>query len=143
MTYTRLLLIRDDQTAERTYGSLYGFESDGCPADEGEFLCYTLEEPWKENQDNISCIPTGTYKWEQYPSPKLGLCFAILDVPDRDDIRLHSGNTLAQIEGCGLVGKTKTKWGEDPVIVGSKVTLKRLLEVCAKEGVIEIVDGPK
>jgi hypothetical protein len=27
-----------------------------------DYPLYTLEEPWKENQRNISCIPTGVYR---------------------------------------------------------------------------------
>ena len=142
MTYTRLLLIRDDQTAERTYGTLYGFES-GNPADEGTFLCYTLEEPWRENQHDISCIPAGTYKWRKYVSSKHGLCFAIDGVPNRDDIRIHIGNTLENTKGCVLCGKTKTKWGPNWVVAYSRPALRVLLKACAKTGTIEIVDGGK
>jgi hypothetical protein len=142
MTYTRLLLIRDDQTPERTYGSLYGFESDGCPADEGEFLCYTLEEPWQDNERQISCIPPGSYNFRRHISSRLGECFAIEPVPKRSAIRIHSGNTLEDISGCVLVGRSKSKWGESPVILYSKAALTYLLKVCAKSGVIEIVDAP-
>ena len=142
MTYTRLLLIRDDQTPERTYGTLYGFES-GNPADEGTFLCYTLEEPWRGNQHAISCIPAGKYPFRRMISLRLGECFAIDNVPDRSAIRIHAGNRLTDTEGCLLVGRTKSKWADDPVILYSRATLAHLLKVCAKEGIIEIVDGDK
>ena len=45
-----LLLIRDTFTEESTIGRLFI---------NGELFCDTLENPWKDNQRNISCIPDG------------------------------------------------------------------------------------
>ena len=47
-----LLLIRDTFTEESTIGRLFI---------NGELFCDTLENPWKDNQRNISCIPKGEY----------------------------------------------------------------------------------
>lgn len=142
MSISHLLLVRDDQTPERTYGKLWGFES-GNPADEVTFLGYTLEEPWRGNQHAISCIPAGIYKFRKMISLRLGECFAIDNVPDRSAIRIHAGNRLTDTEGCVLVGRTRSKWADDPVILYSRATLAHLLKVCAKTGTIEIVDGAK
>ena len=43
-----LLLIRDTWTEKSTMGQLFL---------NGELFCDTLENPWKNNQRNISCIP--------------------------------------------------------------------------------------
>ena len=48
-----LVLIRDTFTKESTIGKLYI---------NGESFCDTLENPWLDNQRNISCIPEGQYK---------------------------------------------------------------------------------
>lgn len=66
---------------------------------------FTLEEPWRDNQPNVSCIPEGSYRciiaWSnrfQRLMPRL------LDVPGRSGILIHPGNTLKDTSGCILVG---------------------------------------
>ena len=71
----------------------------------GNFECYTLELPDKDNQTNISCIPEGTYKCERIVSPSLGDCYNVADVEGRTYIRMHQGNYLREIKGCILVGE--------------------------------------
>ena len=48
-----LLIIRETFTEVSTIGNLYL---------DGEWLCDTLENPYLDNQRNISCIPAGQYK---------------------------------------------------------------------------------
>ena len=48
-----LLIIRDTFTDKSTIGRLFI---------NGESFCDTLENPWIDNQRNISCIPEGQYK---------------------------------------------------------------------------------
>ena len=48
-----LLIIRDTFTENSTIGKLYL---------NGEQMCDTLENPYLDNQKNISCIPAGEYK---------------------------------------------------------------------------------
>lgn len=74
----------------------------------GELYCYTLELPWKDNQRGISCIPEGTYKVTiDWSNSKKTWLPHVLDVPDRDGVRIHTGNTPEDIEGCILVGQSK------------------------------------
>jgi hypothetical protein len=65
----------------------------------------TLELPWKDNQDYISCIPKGEYLCFKTKSPKHGDVFQLKDVPDRDHILLHKGNSVNDTKGCILIGK--------------------------------------
>ena len=65
----------------------------------------TLEEPWKENKKNISCIPTGTYVCTREHSHKFGETFMVNEVLNRTGILFHAGNTIGDTEGCILVGK--------------------------------------
>ena len=53
MSNISLLIIRDTFTDKSTIGNLYI---------NGERFCDTLENPWLDNQRNISCIPEGSYK---------------------------------------------------------------------------------
>jgi hypothetical protein len=75
----------------------------------GSKYFYTLELPYKDNQKNISCIPNGLYKTELYvrPSSKQTVIH-IKDVPNRGAILIHIGNTIADIQGCVLVGTSST-----------------------------------
>ena len=94
-----LLLIRDMFTDESTIGELFI---------DGEWLCDTLENPYLNNQRNISCIPEGQYKVRlrtaRESATKDYLHLLVQDVPDRSLILFHSGNTAKDTRGCVLVG---------------------------------------
>jgi len=70
----------------------------------GKFRCFTLELPWINNANSISCIPSGTYDYVVHQSPSLGKVIHILDVEKRKWIYIHKGNFKRQIKGCILVG---------------------------------------
>lgn len=71
---------------------------------------FTLEEPWQSNQRRISCIPAGTYKCKPHAwGPDRNKfhfqqVWEVTNVPNRKAILIHAGNTLADTEGCILVG---------------------------------------
>lgn len=101
----RLILKRISQTSLGTHGVLM-YES-GVP------LCVTLEEPWRENQRMISCIPKGQYNVQTWNSPRHPSSWVVLDVPGRSAILIHTGNTLKDTAGCILVGEKFSQWGID------------------------------
>ena len=65
----------------------------------------TLERPWKDNQSSVSAIPAGTYTCKRVQSPRFGDTFQVLNVPGRSHILFHKGNTIADTEGCILIGE--------------------------------------
>lgn len=69
------------------------------------FLCHTLELAWLNNQQNISCIPTGTYqvKWMITSHFPHGV-YQIQNVPNRTGIDIHIGNYYSQLLGCIALG---------------------------------------
>jgi len=71
----------------------------------GEYLCRTIELPWKENQKNVSSIPPGTYKGHlRYDKPDQWR-IQLDDVPGgRTGVQIHVGNYTSEIQGCILVG---------------------------------------
>jgi hypothetical protein len=70
----------------------------------GEVLCYTLELPWADNSNNISCIPFGTYNGFLRYDKKDGWRIQLDNVPNRTGVQIHMGNYTSQIKGCVLVG---------------------------------------
>jgi len=94
-----LLLIRDTFSKVSTLGELFL---------NGERMCDTLENPWIDNQRNISCIPEGEYPVRlRYPRESATRDYVHLlvqDVPDRDWILFHRGNFPKDTSGCILVG---------------------------------------
>jgi len=106
----------------------------------GNFKCFTLELPWKDNATNVSCVPAGTYKATKYNSPSKGLVVLLKDVEGRTWIEIHSGNYTHQIRGCILVGDGITYLDNDsiPDVVNSRNTLYKLLEALPMDFDIKI-----
>ena len=89
----------------------------------GHFECFILEDVDRGLQQGMSnselsnlkvhgntCIPTGRYEIAISFSNKFQKLLPILmDVPVFAGIRIHSGNTALDTEGCLLTGQTKTK----------------------------------
>lgn len=92
---------------------------------------YTLEEPWKENQRNISCIPTGVYRCTPHNGTRFKDVWRLESVPGRSAILIHAGNTTKDIEGCILVGmshgelRTK-KFGNLRAVLSSRKAINLL-----------------
>ena len=106
----------------------------------GDFQCFTLELPWKENKRSISCIPEGLYEYTFYDSPKNGYVLQLENVRNRDYIQVHSGNFTYQVEGCILVGDS-VKWlntDKIPDVTNSRDTLNQLLKEAKGFDLIEI-----
>tara|TARA_B110000459_G_C16103986_1_gene270825 strand:- start:82 stop:486 length:405 start_codon:yes stop_codon:yes gene_type:complete len=94
-----LLLIRDTFSKESTIGELFL---------NGERICDTLENPWQDNQRNVSCIPEGVYpvrlRTARESATRDYLHLLVQEVPNRDFILVHRGNFPSQTQGCLLVG---------------------------------------
>ena len=94
-----LLIIRDTFSEESTVGELFL---------NGERMCDTLELPYINDERNISCIPEGEYKVRlrlaRESATRDYLHLLVKDVPNRDYILFHRGNSAKDTSGCILVG---------------------------------------
>ena len=52
----------------------------------------TAEPPWKNNQEDVSCVPAGEYECLPRRSLKNGFCYELQDVPGRSEVQVHKGN---------------------------------------------------
>jgi hypothetical protein len=110
-----ILIQREPSTLDSTAGTLIV---------DGVVECFTLEDVVREMPGKPvstwklagkTAIPTGAYQVIidfsnrfQRPMPH------VLNVPGFDGVRIHSGNTAADTEGCILLGKQRN--GLDDVI---------------------------
>jgi len=67
----------------------------------------TLELPWRDNEPNVSCIPTGKYNCTFRFSPAHNRnVYHIEDVPNRSNCEIHAANLSSQLLGCIAIGRT-------------------------------------
>jgi len=96
--------------------------------------CYSLELPWRNNEPNISCIPTGEYHCKVRKSPRFGKCYHVTGVPRRSYILIHSGNLggdinlgkRTHVKGCIMPGRYRGTIGDQRAVLGSRSALTAL-----------------
>ena len=114
-----LLLIREVFTEESTAGTLYL---------NGERVADTLENPYLDNQRNISSIPSGQYKVRlrlaRESATRDYLHLLVQEVKDRSYILFHIGNTAKDTRGCILVGLSR----EQDRVNNSKLAMDLLIK---------------
>lgn len=102
------------------------------------WFCYTMERPWLDNQNSISCIPEGTYKLHKRYSPIVNRTsrgeftegWEITNVVDRTYIMFHVANwATTDLEGCVGVGD-RIAWTNDKgfMVTNSIDTFRKFME---------------
>ena len=87
-----------DLHLQRTY---HAKGTNGVLTIDDQFICYTIELPWRENRKGLSCIPEGCYSLEARYSPQLGNHLHVENVPGRSWILIHPANDAhKQLKGC-------------------------------------------
>lgn len=79
---------------------------------DGAYFCDTLEDKVRKGAKvyGKTAIPAGKYKVKKTWSPKYAKTLPeIQNVPGFSGIRIHSGNTAADTDGCLLIGLNKIK----------------------------------
>jgi len=101
----------------------------------------TLELPWKDNQQNISCIPEGVYAFEKWISPTFKMTvLRLLHVPNRSNILIHPANFVRELRGCIAPGLSMRDIDGDGKldVVKSRQALYNLLAITPEKGFIHI-----
>ena len=133
----RLILDRMPDYGISTLGRMYVVDDEGLVL----YDCCTLELPYLNNQQNISCIPKGQYEVVKRHSARFKDHFHILNVPNRTWILIHGGSFKHDTLGCVLVG---TDWqdidgDEELDLINSKKALSELLNILPNTFTLEIV----
>ena len=140
---THIELNRFCETKVQTRGHLVVYESKA--KRKRVFSCFTLELPWRGNNRRVSCIPPGEYKARHREAHESGLFnyphFIVKDVPNRDYILFHAGNTYRDTLGCILTGTDFKDINSDgePDTINSRTALKGLREATDKWSSLEIL----
>ena len=123
-----LTLTRISKRADYTIGRLED--------ENGVKICDTLEPTWRNYKGGElkvprkSAVPEGTYPVVVTKSKKFGKYLPLLvGVPGFEGIRIHSGNTVNDTEGCILVGQNLIK-GK---VLLSRLTLEKLMRLIENE----------
>lgn len=120
-------LVRFSPLPDCTLGQLCVWDALKCV-----FECDTLELPWKDNKQYISCIPDGNYWLHRWQSGKfdrecLMVCDGITLKPplasNRSYILVHPANFVHQLAGCIAPGRLST----NNTITDSKNALDQIM----------------
>lgn len=130
------LIISRNPTAGVTLGSFMVVNEDNVAI----FAGVTLELPFKDNKQDISCIFTGTYWAHKRSGGQNGDCFELENVIDRKYIQGHIGNFTRDILGCIIFGRSYIDIDDDGLIdiERSKETFDKLLSLLPDRFLIEI-----
>ena len=106
---------------------------------DGAYFCDTLEDADRGMKQDMplselkeikvagrTAIPTGKYCVYLTKSPRFGRVLPLVyDVPAFSGIRIHSGNTHGDTQGCILVGQNKIVGR----VINSRQTMDKLMEL--------------
>lgn len=105
---------------------------------DGQYFCDTIEDvvrPAGVKVAGETAIPAGKYEVLITWSPRFRRMLPLLvNVPMFNGVRIHSGNTEKDSEGCIIVGENKVV-GK---VINSRATLTRLMKKLDENTTIEI-----
>ena len=105
---------------------------------------YTLELPWNDNKNDVSCIPEGKYwgVWSMSPHFHREM-YAIIPVKGRAGIRFHSANFAGnnppfhkQLNGCIALGERYGLMDGQLAVLLSRPAVRSFEEVMQKQSFI-------
>jgi len=108
----------------------------------------TLERPWKGNKQSESCIIEGNFIMQMRESPVVRRVngvnegWEVTDVPSRKYIMVHSGNRVADSNGCLLIGKDKTIYDNELFITHSQDAFDEFMSILDSRQEWEIMIKP-
>lgn len=96
-----------------------------------EPLLVTLELPWNNNENSLSCIPTGEYECvktrdrQTFGGMRIPVTYEIQGIENRSGILFHIGNFLKDTTGCVLISE---RYGDDFSIKDSSTGFTKFIQ---------------
>lgn len=105
-----VLITRDDITQTHSFGMCYVFDEQKNLL----FSSFSLERGWRDNQNNISCLPAGNYPlvYEYSDRFKKNL-WEIKESGHRKECKFHTANYWYQLNGCIALGDSRADINND------------------------------
>jgi hypothetical protein len=95
---------------------------------DGQPVCNTLEPYHRDNERNISSIPSGQYICKKYSSERYPSTYEVTGVQNRSSVLFHSGNWDDDTMGCILLGESFGTIGSDWVISQSRDAMTEFMQ---------------
>lgn len=133
-----IVITRDWQDKNQTLGKCVIYDENNKPL----FSALSLERGWRNNENNVSCVPLGTYTavFEYSPRFKQNL-WELKNVPNRSECKFHSANYWYQLNGCIALGKTLKDINKDGYndVTSSRATMKAFHKILENETRVDVV----
>lgn len=98
----KVKLFRFWSDSNQSTGTLVVFNNENQPI----FINPCIERGWQDNQQNISCVPTGVYPLKLEYSNRFDMdLWELKDVPNRSECKIHAANYWSQLNGCIAPGE--------------------------------------
>lgn len=126
------ILLRQAESDEGTFGTIKVYEGGALL-----YSCFTGELPDRDNQQSISCIPSGQYSCQPWHSKKFPDHYNVMRVPGREAILIHEGNFCgdkrkgykSNVAGCILVGRALGTIQGQKAVLSSRLAMNDLRDV--------------
>lgn len=106
--------------------------------DTGEEICRTLEPPIGNNAKGYA-IKQGMYEVARDHTGKFKY-YKLLSVPMRENIEIHTGNTVADTRGCIIVGANWSFMMNQLAVSASKLTIAEMVSTLPEKFSLNIIE---
>lgn len=119
----------------------------------GDFWCHTLELPWRDNQQNVSCIPAGEYECLYVKTRSViggrQHMYWLKDTPGRTGVLIHAGTFAGNrdrgyktnVLGCILLGYGTGTYKSQQALFRSRAAVADFIEHMNEEPFKLIIRG--
>jgi len=97
-----------------------------------QVFCVCLEPADLENKQNVSSIPAQQYLCQRYSSARYPNTFQIMNIPNRNYVLFHAGNTIEHTKGCILLAQYFGKLKGNRAVLNSGLTFKSFMHIMAR-----------
>ena len=131
-------IIRDWQDDNQTLGKCTVYDENNKPI----FSALSLERGWRNNMNNISCVPLGRYPLILEFSNRFQTdLWELKNVPNRSECKFHSANYWFQLNGCIALGRSLADINKDGYndITASRSTMRAFHNAMGNDTRAEVI----